>query len=247
MSTPILSVRNLTKTYGGLTAVKNCSFNIESGTMSGIIGPNGAGKTTLFNLLTGFARADAGSVLLDGKEITKLKPYEVVNLGMVRTFQVIQPYYEMTVLETLRVSRLCKRAGVAGKSAEQSDQLNFELLKTLNLEDKANSVVDDLTQGDLRLVDIGRALATEPKILFLDEPFSGLGGKSSSKLSELLFKLQDNGMTIIIIEHRLRELLKLVSHVMAINFGEILAKGSPEEIMRDQDVIDAYLGKAEGI
>lgn len=247
MSTPILSVRNLTKTYGGLTAVKNCSFNIESGTMSGIIGPNGAGKTTLFNLLTGFARADAGSVLLDGKEITKLKPYEVVNLGMVRTFQVIQPYYEMTVLETLRVSRLCKRAGVAGKSAEQSDQLNFELLKTLNLEDKANSVVDDLTQGDLRLVDIGRALATEPKILFLDEPFSGLGGKSSSKLSELLFKLQDNGMTIIIIEHRLRELLKLVSHVMAINFGEILAKGSPEGIMRDQDVIDAYLGKAEGI
>ena len=246
MARAILDVQNLHKSFGGLIAIDDCSFEVESGTMFGIIGPNGAGKTTLFNMLTGFLQANSGKITFDGHEVNRLKPHQVVELGIARTFQVMKPYYEMTVWETLQVSRQCKRVRSRYSDAAMVNRMNMELLARLGLEDKADMLVDELTQGDLRLVDIGRALATEPQALFLDEPFSGLGGDASDRLSELLTSLRDEGVTIVIIEHRLRELMRLVSTVMAINFGAVLAKGTPEEIVKNPDVIEAYLGRSGG-
>ncbi len=246
MARAILNVQNLHKSFGGLIAIDDCSFEVESGTMFGIIGPNGAGKTTLFNMLTGFLPANSGIITFDGREVNRLKPHQVVELGIARTFQVMKPYYEMTVWETLQVSRQCKRVRSRYSDAAIINRMNMDLLARLGLEDKADMLVDELTQGDLRLVDIGRALATEPQALFLDEPFSGLGGEASDRLSELLTSLRDDGVTIVIIEHRLRELMRLVSTVMAINFGAVLAKGTPEEIVKNPDVIEAYLGRSGG-
>ncbi|MCP1673401.1 branched-chain amino acid transport system ATP-binding protein [Natronocella acetinitrilica] len=246
MARAILNVQNLHKSFGGLIAIDDCSFEVESGTIFGIIGPNGAGKTTLFNMLTGFLSANSGTITFDGREVNRLKPHQVVELGIARTFQVMKPYYEMTVWETLQVSRQCKRVRSRYSDAAIINRMNMDLLARLGLEDKADMLVDELTQGDLRLVDIGRALATEPQALFLDEPFSGLGGEASDRLSALLTSLRDDGVTIVIIEHRLRELMRLVSTVMAINFGAVLAKGTPEEIVKNPDVIEAYLGRSGG-
>lgn len=242
MNRPILSVVGLQKRFGGLTAIDNCSFEVEQGAIFGIIGPNGAGKTTLFNILTGFLRADSGEIRFRDRLVNGLKPYQVAELGMARTFQVMKPYYEMTVMETLRVSRYCKRIRSKYGDVDRMDDKNQALLARLALEGRGSVLVDDLTQGELRLLDIGRALATEPEVLFLDEPFSGLGPETSEKLSGLLLDLSREGVTIVIIEHRLRELMRLVSTVMAINFGQVLARGTPREIVQDESVIKAYLG-----
>lgn len=246
MATPILSVAALTKSFGGLKAVDDCSFEVQQGTVFGIIGPNGAGKTTLFHVLTGFLRADSGAIRFNGQDIGGMKPHQIANLGIGRTFQVMIPYYEMSVIDTLNVSRNSKRIRERYAGKEAIYNKNYELLERLSLSDKTNVMVDELTQGELRLIDIGRALATEPDILFLDEPFSGLGAESSEMLIDLLLALRDDGVTIVIIEHRLRELMKIVSTVMAINFGRVLAKGTPKEIVSNQDVIEAYLGASGG-
>lgn len=246
MENPILNVKNLEKRFGGLVATKDCSFEVRKGEMFGIIGPNGAGKTTLFNALTGFLRADSGEIIFEGHNIRNMKPYDIVNLGASRTFQVMKPYYDMTVKETLRVSRCCKRAREKFSTQAEMEESDRRILDTLSLSGKEKAYVDELTQGELRLLDIGRALATEPEILFLDEPFSGLGTEYSEKLSNLLVELNQSGMTIVIIEHRLRELMQLVTKVMAINFGEVLTKGTPKEVVENPDVVAAYLGKSGG-
>ncbi|WP_022729342.1 ABC transporter ATP-binding protein [Fodinicurvata sediminis] len=181
MDSPILSVKNLEKRFGGLVATKDCSFDVHHGEMFGIIGPNGAGKTTLFNILTGFLNADAGEINFQGRNIRNMKPYDIVNLGAARTFQVMKPYYDMTVMETLQVSRCCKRAREKFSTQAEMEDSNRSIMDTLSLTGKERTYVDELTQGEMRLLDIGRALATEPEILFLDEPFSGLGAEYSDK------------------------------------------------------------------
>jgi branched-chain amino acid transport system ATP-binding protein len=238
----ILEVKDLSKRFGGLTATKNVSFSLEPGELTGILGPNGAGKTTLFNLLTGFIAADTGSVLFEGQELRGLAPHKIVNRGVARTFQLTRPFLGMTVLENVVVACLSPRAhGAHDKEARAQ-----ELLDHVGLGAKAREPVETLPYGDLRRLEIARALATRPNLLLLDEPFAGLGSSEIEPLAQLIKRLhREQRLTILLIEHKLREFMALVSRVIAIDFGEIIAIAPPAEIVRNPRVIEAYIGKTE--
>ncbi|MFH0299137.1 ABC transporter ATP-binding protein [Bradyrhizobium sp. 31Argb] len=238
----ILEVKDLSKRFGGLTATKNVSFSLEPGELTGILGPNGAGKTTLFNLLTGFIAADTGSVLFEGQELRGLAPHKIVNRGVARTFQLTRPFLGMTVLENVVVACLSPRA----REAHDKEARAQELLDQVGLGVKAREPVETLPYGDLRRLEIARALATKPDLLLLDEPFAGLGSSEIEPLAQLIKRLhREQKLTILLIEHKLREFMALVSRVIAIDFGEIIAIAPPAEIVRNPRVIEAYIGKTE--
>ncbi|WP_454617461.1 ABC transporter ATP-binding protein [Bradyrhizobium cenepequi] len=238
----ILEVKDLSKRFGGLTATKNVSFSLASGELTGILGPNGAGKTTLFNLLTGFIAADTGSVLFEGQELRGLAPHRIVNRGVARTFQLTRPFLGMTVLENVVVACLSPRA----RDAHDKEARAQELLDQVGLGAKAREPVETLPYGDLRRLEIARALATKPNLLLLDEPFAGLGSSEIEPLAHLIKRLhREQKLTILLIEHKLREFMALVSRVIAIDFGEIIAIAPPAEIVRNPRVIEAYIGKTE--
>jgi len=249
MNSNLLDIHDISKAFGGLQAVSKFDLQVKERDIIGIIGPNGAGKTTLFNLMTGFIHPDSGDVILKGENITRLKPFQVVNRGMARTFQLVDLFKELTVLENMMIpcfSRraCCKRsdACLPGKKEEKCYESAMRFLEEVGLGDRFNEKAENLAFGELRLLDIGRAMATQPDILLLDEPFSGLDVQDTEILTLAIKKMQQQGQTMIIIEHRLRELLKLVERVVAIVFGEKIAEGPPQEIMNNQKVIDAYLG-----
>jgi branched-chain amino acid transport system ATP-binding protein len=238
----LLSISDLNKSFGGVTAVKALSLDIESGAIFGIIGPNGAGKTSLFNVLTGFLTADSGSVKFCGREVLGKKPHELVALGMARSFQLVKPFVGMTALETLMLPTWGPRIRNLGRTPGEIERESNRLLDRFGLAEKGAVLVDGLNQSELRLLDIARTLAAQPEVMFLDEPFSGLSQDQIYQLIALLRELRDTGMTIVIIEHRMRELMKLVDRVMVVNFGSKLAEGTPAEIVRDPGVIEVYLG-----
>jgi branched-chain amino acid transport system ATP-binding protein len=238
----ILEVKDLSKRFGGLTATKNVSFSLEPGELTGILGPNGAGKTTLFNLLTGFIAADTGSVLFEGQELRGLAPHKIVNRGVARTFQLTRPFLGMTVLENVVVACLSPRA----REAHDKEARAQQLLDQVGLGAKAREPVETLPYGDLRRLEIARALATKPNLLLLDEPFAGLGSSEIEPLAQLIKRLhREQKLTILLIEHKLREFMALVSRVIAIDFGEIIAIAPPADIVRNPRVIEAYIGKTE--
>lgn len=239
----LLQVIALTKKFGGLEALGRINFTARQGQILGIIGPNGAGKTTLFNCMTGFLPFDSGSILFDGKDIRGKKPHQIVNLGLTRTWQLLKPFFGMRVMEAMMVPSFSNRAKSRNLSAAQQKESQIGILKDMGLEKKLWADVDDLNQGELRLLDISRALVTSPKVLLLDEPFSGLAHKEIENISKVIKKLNKEGLTVVIIEHRLRELMKLVQRVVVINFGQRIAAGTPQEVVQNQQVIDAYLGK----
>jgi branched-chain amino acid transport system ATP-binding protein len=238
----LLEVRGLNKHFFGLHAVKDVSFDLQPGSITGVLGPNGAGKTTMFNLLTGFIRSDSGSVLFDGHSLAGLVPYQIVNRGLARTFQLARPFAGMTVVENVEVACLAPRVSHSGKPLERAQAL----LNQVGLSDQAEFEVDVLPYGDLRRLEIARALATKPKLLMIDEPFAGLGAGEIGPLAELIRKLhKSEGLTILLIEHKLREFMQLVQEIIAMDFGEIIAIGTPAEIVRHRRVIEAYLGTAQ--
>ena len=236
--TIVFEVRNASKAFGGLKAVRDISIRVMRGEILGIIGPNGAGKTTLFNLLNGFIRPDQGQILLEGRDIVGRRPYEICAAGVGRTFQVVRPFRRMSVLENVVVG-----AYVNAATGSLARAVAEEALAQVGLQDQAQQLAGALTNKQLRLLEIARALAGKPRLLLLDETLAGLGAGEVEEVIAVVRKLAAQGITIVIIEHTMQAMVRLVDRFVVLNEGALLAEGLPEEITRDTAVIDAYLGK----
>ncbi|MHA1274678.1 MAG: ABC transporter ATP-binding protein [Promethearchaeota archaeon] len=241
----ILEVKNLTKKFSGLTAVNDFSFEIKRGEFVGLIGPNGAGKTTLFNLITGIEKPNSGTIKFNGENITGKKPYKIVNLGISRTFQLVRSFKYMTILDNVSVSCLSPRGKLLSKEYGV-DEYASTILTSVGLIDKARMPPIILPHGDLRKLQIAKALGTNPELLLLDEPFSGLSYEEQKVITDLIKKLHADGVTIFITGHVLRELMYLVRRVIAMHQGKLIADGPPEEVANNKIVLEAYLGRGEG-
>ena len=241
----LLEVTNLNKHFGGLHAVKDVSFSIEPGEIVGILGPNGAGKTTLYNLLTGFIAPDPGAtVLFEGSSLLGVAPHRIAARGISRTFQLCRPFIGMSVLENVIVGALGSKRG----QGADLDARAQALLGRVGLAGKEGVPVEVLSYGDQRRLEIARALAAKPALLLLDEPFAGLGSGEIADLSALIRQVHaDEGLTVLLIEHKLREFMRLVGRVIALDFGEVIAQGSPEDIVRHPAVIEAYIGRSDPV
>ena len=241
----LLEVANLNKHFGGLHAVKDVSFTVEPGEIVGILGPNGAGKTTLYNLLTGFIAPDPGAtVLFEGSSLLGVAPHRIAGRGISRTFQLCRPFIGMSVLENVIVGALGSKRG----QGADLDARAQALLGRVGLAGKEGVPVEVLSYGDQRRLEIARALAAKPALLLLDEPFAGLGSGEIADLSALIRQVHaDEGLTVLLIEHKLREFMRLVGRVIALDFGEVIAQGSPEDIVRHPAVIEAYIGRSDPV
>lgn len=240
----ILEVKNLTKKFGGLTAVNDVNFEIERGEMLGLIGPNGAGKTTLFHLLTGFEKPNSGSIRFNGISIRGKKPYQIVNLGIARTFQLVKSFRFLSLLDNIAVACLSARGRRSFESSD-IDETASTILSSVGLVDKARLPPVILPHGDLRRLEIGKALGTNPELLLLDEPFSGLTYEEKEGINKLIRRLHEEGVTIFVTGHVLRELMTLVPRVIAMHRGRLIAEGSPQEVANNRIVLEAYLGGSE--
>lgn len=233
-----LSVRNLSKSFGGLKANQNISFDVPEGAILGIIGPNGAGKTTLFNLLNGFIEPDQGRVEVFGRDTTSMKPHRICALGVGRTFQVMRPFMRMSVAENVVVG-----AYVATSDDEEAKRFAAEAVARVGLGPVAGKRAGELTTKELRLMELARALAGRPKLLLLDETLAGLGHGEADEVVAVIRRLAGEGITIVIIEHTMQAMVKLVDHFVVLDHGAVLVDGEPDAVTRDQRVIEAYLGK----
>ncbi len=249
-SEPILRVTNVRKAFGGIQALVNVSFEVGEGEVFGIIGPNGSGKTTLINCITGFVKMDSGSVLYRGKDISRQAPHKIANLGITRTFQIMRPYYSLPAYKNLVVPLFSPRARQTGgwrgggKFGDR-DIVSIDILEEIGFERDSfvpYKLASSLPTGYLKRLELARCLALRPEIILCDEVFSGLSMTEIASMVPLIQKLQIGGITLIMIEHRLRELFRVASRVMVLNFGEKLTEGNPERIMEDEKVRQAYLG-----
>jgi branched-chain amino acid transport system ATP-binding protein len=248
----ILELNHVTKKFGGLTAVNDVSFSIEAGTISAIIGPNGAGKTTLFNLISGFIPPTEGTVSFNGEVITGLPVAVVAGKGLVRTFQLVQLFPELTALGNVRVgSHLQSTGGVwsalirGRRSREQAAAVDTgarELLGFVGLGGREDVGATELTYGQQRLLEVARALATKPKLLLLDEPAAGLNREETDHLAEVVGQIIKRGVTVLIIEHDMSLVMNIASKIIVIDFGKKIAEGTPLEVQQNAEVLDAYLG-----
>ncbi|MDW8041602.1 MAG: ABC transporter ATP-binding protein [Nitrososphaerota archaeon] len=239
--TVALTVNEVTKRFGGLPALKNVSFSVEEGEILAIIGPNGAGKTTLFNVINGLLPPTSGSVVFYGRNISNLPPYERARLGMSRTFQIPRPFNDMTVLDNVAVGVVA-----SGRARGTSDAIEMaeEVLKFLGLEGKAHVEVKELNLQEKKSVELARALVQKPRLLLIDEYMSGLNPSEVDEAVKLLRRVnEEGGVTILWIEHVLRAVMKLARRVIVLNFGEVIAEGTPSEIAESSRVVEAYLGR----
>jgi len=234
----ILEVRGLSKNFGGLKAVDDVSFQVRQGMILGIIGPNGAGKTTAFNLLNGFIAPSAGDVLLDGRSILGLQPHQVCELGVGRTFQIMRPFMRMSVADNVVVG-----AYVRAATDVQARRLAGEAIERVGLSAVAQRVASELTSNELRLMELARALAGQPRLLLLDETLAGLGQAEAEEVLAVLRGLAADDKTIVIIEHTMHLMVRLVDRFLVLDHGRVLAEGGPDEIIKNASVIEAYLGK----
>ena len=239
--TALLEVDAITKRFRGLTALTHVSFEVARGELLLVIGPNGAGKTTLFNVITGFAPPDVGRVMLDGEAITGLSPHVIVRRGLARTFQIPRPFKSLSVAETVDLARPSKVGTIAGALGNGRQGLADQVLERVQLWERRNEPASTLSQGDLKLLEVARALATNPALLLLDEPYAGLGPTEMTRLTRVIMELHAAGLTLVIIEHKLRELMRLAQRVVVLNYGEKIGDGSPAEISRDPRVLQAYM------
>jgi branched-chain amino acid transport system permease protein len=234
----ILDVRNISKSFGGLKAVQNVSFEVRRGMILGIIGPNGAGKTTLFNLLNGFIKPDQGNVILKSTEMVGKRPHALAAAGVGRTFQVMRPFMRMTVAQNVKVG-----AYVRATSEAHAEELAAEAVRRVGLADVAGELASALTTKQLRLMELARALAGQPEILLLDETLAGLGHAEVGDVVDAIKSLADEGVTIVIIEHTMQAMVRLVDEFLVLDHGEVLLQGEPLSVTKDRRVVEAYLGK----
>jgi branched-chain amino acid transport system ATP-binding protein len=244
----ILHVENICKAFGGVQAVKDVSFSLSKGEILGVIGPNGSGKTTLVNLITGFVRADSGNVFFKKRNITGKPPHKIVNFGLTRTFQVMRPYHSLSAFKNLIVPLNSPRVRRtrSGKLGDR-DAVAIDMLEDVGFERDAHvpyKAAGTLPLGYLKRLELARCIALRPDAIICDEIFSGLSMSEITSLIPFLEKLQMEGTTMMMIEHRLRELFKLADRVIVMNFGEKITEGSPVEVIENQEVKEAYLGTA---
>ena len=249
----LLDVKNLTKNFGGLTAVGDVTLELNDGELVGLIGPNGAGKTTLFNLLTGVYEPSEGSVTLDGHLINGKAPYKIASLGLSRTFQNIRLFKDLTVLENVLIAlgnhhkahvfASCFRLLAFYKNEAELREKALKLLKIFDLDGEAETLAKNLAYGQQRRLEIVRALATEPKILFLDEPAAGMNPQETAELTELIRRIKNEfQITIMLIEHDMSLVMEVTERIYVLEYGRLIAHGTPDEIKNDKRVIEAYLG-----
>lgn len=249
----LLDVKHLTKNFGGLTAVGDVTLELNEGELVGLIGPNGAGKTTLFNLLTGVYEPSEGTITLDGNLLNGKKPYHIAALGLSRTFQNIRLFKEMTVLDNVLVglANSHKQNIVASllrlpsyySSEKELRQKALDLLAIFDLDGEADTLVKNLPYGQQRRLEIVRALATEPKILFLDEPAAGMNPQETAELTQLIRQIKEEfNITIMLIEHDMSLVMEVTERIYVLEYGRVIAHGTPDEIKNDKRVIEAYLG-----
>jgi ABC-type branched-subunit amino acid transport system ATPase component len=231
----VLAVQDVRKSFGGVTAVNGVSFVLEAGRIYGLIGPNGSGKTTLFNCITGLERGDAGRVLFKGQRIDHLKPYQVANRGIGRTFQVIRVFPELTALENLLVVTRGARA--------DAERRGRELLEFVKLEGLANEYAGNLSYGQQKLVEFVRVLMTDPALILLDEPAAGVNRTLLNDLLAAVARLRDEGRTILLVEHDMKVVMGLCETVFVLDHGEMVAEGPPGVIQANERVIEAYFGR----
>lgn len=248
----LLRVEQVRKTFGGLVALNNVTFNVEPGQIKAVIGPNGAGKTTLFNIIAGVFTPDTGEVQLEDHRITGSRPHQIARLGLSRTFQAVSLFPQMTVLENVMVGRHCRtRSGMLASALRLPRQRReeaamrddaMERLAFVGMTDQAEQPVGDLSFGQRRMIELARALATEPRIVLLDEPASGLNSRETDDLCELIVKTRDSGVTVLLVEHDMSLVMEVSDDILVLNFGEPIAEGDPASVRGNPKVVEVYLG-----
>lgn len=251
----LFATKSLTKKFGGVMAVSSVSLSIPEGQIVGLIGPNGAGKTTFFNVISGVLRPTSGDFYFNEQQITGLKPYQITRLGIARTFQNIRLFAGMTAFENVFVARHARtKAGLlaamfGGKLARNEDGQSFrtitDILSGLDLSDSASLPADTLSYGQQRRLEIARALATEPRLLLLDEPSAGMNTRETEELMDMIVRIRSRGVTILLIEHDMNLVMGICEKIMVLDHGKKIAEGTPAEIRNNEEVIEAYLGREE--
>ena len=252
MSQPFLETEELTKQFGGLRAVNSATFSVDRHEILGLIGPNGAGKTTLLRLITGLLKPDEGSVRFKGEEIVGKKTWDIVNLGIACTFQNMRPFRRLPIIANVMVSCLSPRAMKRGEWVKRIEAKAMDALEFAGISDMALEKAATLSQGDLKRLEVARAIATEPDLLLLDEPFGGLSPAETELMAKSIKRLHKGGRfgrlhsegpAMIIVEHKLQQLMKIVDRIIVLNFGTIIAAGKPREVVKNPQVVEAYLGE----
>jgi len=240
----LLKINGLTKTFGGLRAILNFDLEVKKGQIIGLIGPNGAGKTTIFNLITGFLHSDSGVVYFKDKKINNLKPYQICKLGISRTFQLVKPFLEMSVLGNVIVG------SIYGKNEKKISLMNaeknaIEILDLVKLMSKKNVLASNLTYGDKKRLELAKALATNPELLLLDEVMGGLNPVELSEFMKIIKDINYNGITLVLIEHVMQAIMELGEEIYVLDHGKKIAFGTPAEVSKDRLVIESYIGKVD--